>query len=171
MKKSLSGNIHRHVFESDAITKHNAEEVQALCYLKLLYPSKQCNLIRGNCLGHYVDFSCDGSQSDLCHEELPQEYCICIPTVFCLSRTLDHTLLLKIPPCTPMATPSGGVGGTKPSCLFPSEPFQQVKALFISPRLRKKQMKTVFYESLPNNLTYFAFSSNQTVERYVGSGR
>lgn len=54
------------------------KEVQALCYLKFLYNSKQWNLFRGSCFGYYVDFTGDGSQSDLYHVEwlYDQQYCI-----------------------------------------------------------------------------------------------
>ena len=41
LKKSLLGNIHGRVLKSGAITKHNAAEVQALCYLKFLHQHKQ----------------------------------------------------------------------------------------------------------------------------------
>lgn len=54
---------------SNAITKYNAEEVQALCYLKFLQHCKQKELFKGNCLGYYVDFSGDMNQLDLCHVE------------------------------------------------------------------------------------------------------
>lgn len=68
-RKRLLGNIHWHVLKSEAITKYDAEEVQAVCYLKFLHYSKQWDLFRGNRLGLYVDFRGDGSQSDLCHVE------------------------------------------------------------------------------------------------------
>lgn len=38
-------------FESEAITKHNAEEVQTLCYLKLFHHSKQWDLFRRKMFG------------------------------------------------------------------------------------------------------------------------
>ena len=79
------------VFKSEAITKHNAKEVQALCYLKYLYHSKQCDLFRGSCFGHYVDFSCDGSQTDLYHVEQVYDFSSIVSH---LGRTLDPTLLL-----------------------------------------------------------------------------
>lgn len=51
LKKSLLGNIHEHFVKSDAITKHNAKEVQALCYLKFLHHSKQWDLFSGKLFG------------------------------------------------------------------------------------------------------------------------
>lgn len=67
------------------------KEVQALCYLKFLYNSKQCDLFRGSCFGYYVDFSGDGSQSDLYHVEWLYDFSSIVSH---LGRTLDPTLLL-----------------------------------------------------------------------------
>lgn len=40
-EKAIGKCGHGHVVKSDAITKHNAEEVRAHCYLKFLHHRKQ----------------------------------------------------------------------------------------------------------------------------------
>lgn len=96
-RKRPLGNIHGHVLTWDAVTKHNAKEVKAMCYLKFLDPPKQWDLYRGKLLQHYVDLNGDGVQYDLCRVEWACDFSSsahCVRTVPHLSYTLDPTLLL-----------------------------------------------------------------------------
>lgn len=95
LKKTLLGNIHGHVLKSDAITKHNAEEVRALCYLKFLHRSKQWDLFRGKLFGALCWFRWWWESIWPVSRGVSmwlKQYCI--PTVSHLSRTLHPTLLL-----------------------------------------------------------------------------
>lgn len=77
------------VLKLDAKSIMQRKFMETLCYLKFLYHSKQCDLFRGNCFGHYVDFSGDGSQSDLYHVAWVYDFSSIVSH---LGRTLDPTL-------------------------------------------------------------------------------
>lgn len=161
------------VLESDAITKHNAEEVQALCYLKFLHRGKTMRSIQREIVWGIMLISVVMGVNLTC---VTWSECVTSAVLYQSPNSLLPRLHIRPHLVTINASmASNGYtiwwreGGTNPSWLFPSVPFQKVKELYISLRLRKEINYSMYHSLI---LTYFNKpSADMWAEKDESQGR